>query len=99
MAVAWPCVAIPKQDTIFRFEVAWPEEGGADGGGGESQAGDGGQEEEEEELGQVGEGQGETARMKSGKKPLVFELHGNQLLVRAADRANKKFKWKNMDYI
>lgn len=33
------------------------------------------------------------------KKPLVFELHGNQFELRAADRANKKFKWKTMEYV
>lgn len=33
------------------------------------------------------------------QKPLVFELHGNQFEMRAADRANKKFKWKNMDFL
>jgi len=33
------------------------------------------------------------------KKPLVFELHGNQFEMRAADRANKKFKWKSMEYV
>jgi ribonuclease P protein subunit POP4 len=31
--------------------------------------------------------------------PLVFELHGNQFENRAVDRANKKFKWRNIDYI
>lgn len=33
------------------------------------------------------------------QQTLVFELHGNQFEMRAADRANKKFKWKNMDYL
>ena len=28
----------------------------------------------------------------SGKKNLVFELHGDQFRYRAVDRANKKFK-------
>ncbi|KAJ5932215.1 hypothetical protein N7516_006704 [Penicillium verrucosum] len=32
-------------------------------------------------------------------KPLVFELHGNQFENRPVDRANKKFKWRNIDYI
>jgi ribonuclease P protein subunit POP4 len=36
---------------------------------------------------------------KEERKPLVFELHGNQFEMRAADRANKKFKWKGMEYI
>ncbi|CDM30814.1 hypothetical protein DTO013E5_539 [Penicillium roqueforti] len=31
--------------------------------------------------------------------PLVFELHGNQFENRPVDRANKKFKWRNIDYI
>jgi ribonuclease P protein subunit POP4 len=31
-------------------------------------------------------------------KCLVFELHGNQFDTRPADRANKKFKWRPMDY-
>jgi ribonuclease P protein subunit POP4 len=30
---------------------------------------------------------------------LVFELHGNQFEFRPADRASRKFKWKNMDYL
>ena len=32
-------------------------------------------------------------------KELVFELHGSQFQNRAVDRANKKFKWKNVDYV
>ncbi|KAJ5893614.1 hypothetical protein N7495_005305 [Penicillium taxi] len=31
--------------------------------------------------------------------PLVFELHGSQFENRAVDRANKKFKWRNIDYV
>ncbi|OQE33039.1 hypothetical protein PENFLA_c001G05750 [Penicillium flavigenum] len=31
--------------------------------------------------------------------PLAFELHGNQFENRSVDRANKKFKWRNIDYI
>ena len=41
----------------------------------------------------------EPERSSSEKKNLVFELHGNQFEVRPADRANKKFKWKTMDYL
>lgn len=36
---------------------------------------------------------------KPPQKPLVFELHGNQFTMRAADRANKKFKWRSMEYV
>ncbi|KAJ5279318.1 hypothetical protein N7478_004690 [Penicillium angulare] len=32
-------------------------------------------------------------------KPLVFELHGSQFETRPVDRANKKFKWRNIDYV
>lgn len=31
--------------------------------------------------------------------PLVFELHGSQFENRPVDRANKKFKWRNVDYL
>ena len=31
--------------------------------------------------------------------PLIFELHGSQFENRPVDRANKKFKWKNVDYL
>ncbi|KAJ5370931.1 uncharacterized protein N7496_007023 [Penicillium cataractarum] len=34
-----------------------------------------------------------------GPKPLVFELHGSQFENRPVDRANKKFKWRNIDYV
>ena len=34
----------------------------------------------------------------SGRE-LAFELHGNQFELRPADRANRKFKWKSMDYL
>ncbi|KAK4499842.1 hypothetical protein PRZ48_008028 [Zasmidium cellare] len=44
---------VPKEQTIFRFEVPFEEE---------------------------------------GRKPLVFEIHGNQFEARAPDRANRKFK-------
>ena len=33
------------------------------------------------------------------QKSLIFELHGNQFQVRAADRANKKFKWRSLDHV
>ncbi|KAJ5165809.1 hypothetical protein N7492_006105 [Penicillium capsulatum] len=32
-------------------------------------------------------------------QPLVFELHGSQFENRPVDRANKKFKWRNVDYL
>jgi len=48
-------------------------------------------DEEEVEKGKEGsEGQ---------EKKLVFELHGNQLEIRPAERANRKFKWKVTDFL
>ncbi|OJI96180.1 hypothetical protein ASPVEDRAFT_120992 [Aspergillus versicolor CBS 583.65] len=32
-------------------------------------------------------------------KTLVFELHGSQFQNRPVDRANKKFKWRNVEYL
>ncbi|KAL3459162.1 hypothetical protein BJX64DRAFT_207646 [Aspergillus heterothallicus] len=32
-------------------------------------------------------------------RELVFELHGSQFENRPVDRANKKFKWRNVDYL
>jgi ribonuclease P protein subunit POP4 len=59
---------IPKEHTVFRFEVPPP---------GSPEAVDNETSKEEGE---------------SGKKNLVFELHGDQFQHRAVDRANKKFK-------
>jgi ribonuclease P protein subunit POP4 len=41
------------------------------------------------------DGDADSARSRN----LVFELHGNQFEFRPADRANRKFKWKSMDYL
>lgn len=35
----------------------------------------------------------------SVKKELVFEIHGSQFQNRAVDRAHKKFKWKNVEFL
>ncbi|EFR00230.1 ribonuclease P protein subunit p29 [Nannizzia gypsea CBS 118893] len=44
-------------------------------------------------------GPGLEARTDLEAKNLVFEIHGNQFESRAPERANKKFKWKNLDYL
>jgi ribonuclease P protein subunit POP4 len=52
--------------------------------------------------GEEEEGQGHDKQERGNeeaRKPLVFELHGSQFENRAPDRANKKFKWKGMDYL
>ena len=88
-------LAIPKKDTIFRFEVPLPEDDDNDG----DDIHDANEMQVEEGRKQDDTAEKTTEKQKNKKKPLVFELHGNQFQVRAADRANKKFKWKTMDYI
>ena len=61
--------AIPKEHTIFRFEIPQPTQ---------EKKGDESQEQ---------------------PKNLVFELHGNQFENRPVDRANKKHKWRNLEYL
>jgi ribonuclease P protein subunit POP4 len=41
----------------------------------------------------------EDEKQTEDRKDLVFELHGSQFENRPVDRANKKFKWKNVDYL
>lgn len=57
---------VPKEHSIFRFEVPPPY-----------------CSLEDEKTG-------------SAVKPLVFELHGSQFENRAPDRANRKFKQRDM---
>ena len=69
--------AIPKEHTVFRFEVAFdhPPEAG--------------QRASEAD----GEDTMRDDEKTTAKKSLVFEIHGDQFQVRATDRANKKFRW------
>ncbi|EFE29682.1 uncharacterized protein ARB_03023 [Trichophyton benhamiae CBS 112371] len=62
-------LAIPKEHTIFRFEIPPPSDPNTE------------------------------ARTGFEAKNFVFEIHGNQFENRAPERANKKFKWKNLDYL
>ena len=69
---------VPKEHTVFRFELPLPfAPGGKDA---------------------VGECEGQDQAQPQQKK-LVFELHGSQFQNRPVDRANKKFKWRNVDYV
>ncbi len=86
-------LAIPKKDTIFRVEVPLPEDDGQD----DDDAGHGVTSQATEQDG--GAETPKSEKKKKKKNPLVFELHGNQFQVRPADRANKKFKWRKMDYL
>lgn len=62
--------AIPKEHTVFRFQVPLPISSDT-----------------------------ESGNTEDGKNNLVFDIHGSQFEARASDRANKKFKWKAMDYL
>lgn len=56
--------------------------------------------EKEQTLADLQDGTGQQQKQKQGEgKNLVFELHGSQFENRPADRANKKFKWRNLDYL
>lgn len=67
---------IPKEGTVFRFWVPIP-----------------GKEAELKDKKEKADGQRENGEVEEKKgKELVFELHGDQFIFRAADRANKKFK-------
>jgi ribonuclease P protein subunit POP4 len=46
-----------------------------------------------------GKGDNQEKSTPEGPKSLVFELHGSQFENRPVDRANKKFKWRNIDYV
>lgn len=50
-------------------------------------------------TGAAGAAEGERKDGAEEAKPLVFELHGSQFENRPVDRANKKFKWRNVDYL
>lgn len=67
-------IAIPKEQTIFRFTIPLPISSK-------------GEQDQQKESGA------------DGAKPLVFELHGSQFENRPVDRANKKFKWRNIEYL
>ena len=70
---------VPKEHTVFRVQIPRPGKVDEGKGGGDRQ-------------GQEGmDGVGKKVE-EEGKRDLVFELHGDQFIYRAADRANRKFK-------
>lgn len=71
-------IALPKEQTIFRFRVPLSAP----------------RQDEMDVTEDAGANAGSSAR-----KELTFELHGSQFLNRPVDRANKKFKWRNVDYL
>ena len=72
---------VPKEHTVFRFCIPRGKESVV-----KEKVVDGDGEGEEGKDGTV------EAEKVDGRRDLVFELHGNQFIYRAADRANKKFK-------
>ncbi|EHY52917.1 hypothetical protein HRR83_009398 [Exophiala dermatitidis] len=79
---------LPKRNTVFRYEVRL---------GDEQRGEDLEQGEEEKEQQQQQPPQQQNQQQQQQK--LVFEVHGNQFEFRPAERANRKFKWKAMDYL
>lgn len=97
-------VLLPKEGTVFRFCVPFPEKGIVEENG-RVHGGDRGESTFEAEGDIVMANttnnptntedtkQEEVARKEVAKpQELVFELHGDQFIYRAADRANRKFK-------
>ncbi|KAH6676325.1 Rof/RNase P-like protein [Halenospora varia] len=68
---------IPKEHTIFRFTIPPLPEKDEEGKGKDSG--------EKDEI-------NEEKKTEEEGKDLIFELHGDQFIFRAVDRANKKFK-------
>lgn len=48
---------------------------------------------------QSGSAESDSQNQPVEKKELTFELHGSQFLNRPVDRSNKKFKWRNVEYL
>jgi ribonuclease P protein subunit POP4 len=91
-------VRVPKEGTVLRFEIPLEVEGKVEGAGEKEEVTekreakqDGEKEEGTEGREAAEKGIGEEEKEEK-KKSLVFELHGDQFIFRAADRASKKFK-------
>ena len=74
---------LPKEGTIFQVKVRLPEEAIK----GQGQQG----VESSEGIKQAAEEPEPKANEQT--KELIFEVHGDQFICRAADRATKKFRW------
>ena len=76
---------VPKEHTVFRFKIPPPEV--------EKRV-----DETKERNGldslpaTAHEGETSISPTTPAPRPLIFELHGDQFIFRAADRANRKFK-------
>ncbi|KAM5490425.1 putative ribonuclease P [Microsporum audouinii] len=81
----YSAAAIPKEHTVFRFEIPLPRDSDPEAG-------------QKEAIGQAST-LPKGLELELEKRNLIFELHGNQFENRAPERANKKFKWKNLDYL
>ena len=88
-------IAIPKKDTVFRFEIPLVEKEEEEEGEGAQVEGDAVQRDKME----VDATGMETGVRITKSKNLVFELHGSQFEHRPVDRATRKFKQHRMDYL
>ena len=95
MPIAHSILAIPKEQTVFRFTVPLVQRLEQDDHGhGNSDAGGNANGKDDSHA-----DTSPCPRQEANEKDLVFELHGSQFRNRPVDRANKKFKWKNIDYV
>lgn len=93
-------VVLPKEGTVFRFAVPLPDkvveeqegEVVGDEEGVLEQKGDTMMENTMTTNPEDAKQDEELGKEKAKPKELIFELHGNQFIYRAADRANRKFK-------
>lgn len=81
---------LPKEHTVFRFAIPRPGKSEEQVVEGTSVAVEDGEAADTTKAGTAVEAK-EKINGK-GKRDLVFELHGDQFIYRAADRANRKFK-------
>ena len=80
---------IPKEHTVFRFKIPRPGKCDELALEGAEEVRDARQKAEDESETKE---QGEKKAPEDDRRDLIFELHGDQFIYRAADRANRKFK-------
>ena len=81
---------VPKEHTVFRFSIPRRGKQGAESVAEETKAVDG--TSIENQLDERREAHGTGKEKAEARRDLIFELHGDQFMFRAADRANRKFK-------
>ncbi|EXJ94277.1 hypothetical protein A1O1_02671 [Capronia coronata CBS 617.96] len=89
---------LPKENTVFRYEVCLPQPAPLDASlatAGQAEPVIDGHEHDDNDN----DAEGHERQPQLQPQRLVFEIHGNQFEFRPAERANRKFKWKAMEYL